>query len=424
MTFNAHQAPPRRFLLLQGLQGPFFQSLGSALRKAGHCVWKVNFNGGDWLFWRLGGNIEYRGNEKRWRFHCRQIIKRHHITDVVLFGDCRPLHRIAVKLCKQMGVRVHVFEEGYIRPDWVTLENHGVNANSSLPRDPAWYLQEAAKLPPRRAHHRVPSSFLRRALEGVAYNTADLVTRPLYPGWKDYRPWHPLQEGVGWLRRLSRRKKVQQQSEKVFDHLSAGMPYMLFPLQLDADAQIRLHSGFTGMTPAIEQVIRSFASYAPTHMHLVIKEHPLDNGLRNWENIIQDVARQHHVEGRVHFMGIGDIERLVTGAEGVVTVNSTVGTLALHRGIPVHAMGRAVYAIKDITHQGALDGFWRNPPKPDPQTWAAFKRVLIQRALISGGFFSDEGLQKLCRSAIARMTAPEQMDEPELLLPQPTDATD
>ncbi|WP_458339329.1 capsular polysaccharide export protein, LipB/KpsS family, partial [Bordetella pertussis] len=36
-----------------------------------------------------------------------------------------------VALARASGVRVHVFEEGYFRPHWVTLERGGVNAHSS-----------------------------------------------------------------------------------------------------------------------------------------------------------------------------------------------------------------------------------------------------------------------------------------------------
>lgn len=43
----------RNILLLQGLMGPLFRRVGQALRRDGYGVYKVNFNGGDRLFWRL-----------------------------------------------------------------------------------------------------------------------------------------------------------------------------------------------------------------------------------------------------------------------------------------------------------------------------------------------------------------------------------
>ena len=58
--------------------------------------------------------------------------------------------------------------------------------------------------------------------------------------------------------------------------------------------------------------------------------------------------------------------------------------------------------IIDLTAQGGLDAFWQNPIPPDPETFAAFRRVLIERCLIPGGFFSKEALDKVVRHAIAR----------------------
>jgi capsular polysaccharide export protein len=42
------------------------------------------------------------------------------------------LHAKAVKQAKSAGLRVHVFEEGYLRPYWVTYESDGSNGHSQL----------------------------------------------------------------------------------------------------------------------------------------------------------------------------------------------------------------------------------------------------------------------------------------------------
>ena len=56
----------RNILLLQGLMGPLFRRVGQALRRDGYGVYKVNFNGGDRLFWRLPNGIDYRGTPAGW----------------------------------------------------------------------------------------------------------------------------------------------------------------------------------------------------------------------------------------------------------------------------------------------------------------------------------------------------------------------
>lgn len=397
-------AAVRRCLFLQGLMGPFFERIGSALLRDGYVVRRINFNGGDRLFWRLPGATDYSGTLRAWPDFLRDYIRREQITDVLLFGDCRPHHEVARDVCGELHIPVHVFEEGYIRPDWVTLELGGVNGHSRLPRDPEYYRREATRLPPLPPHRTVASSFRRRAAEGIAYNATDILTRWQFPHWNNYRPWSSFREGRGWLRRLGRRRRETAESARTIEKLSQmGRPYILFPLQLDADAQVRLHSPFSGIEEAIEQIIASFARHAPPEQVLVVKEHPLDNGVKNWRALVGACARKHGVLGRVAYLPYGDIAVLVRAAKGVVTINSTTGTLALAAGVPVLTLGQAVYNIRDITHRGPLDEFWSAPQPPDEATFEAFRRVLVEYCLIPGGYFSEDGLDLLVQGAVARL---------------------
>ena len=396
--------PKRNLLLLQGLMGPLFRRLGQALTKQGYTVYKINFNGGDRFFWRLPNGIDFCGNEDDWPAFFEETVKKRNITDVVLFGDCRALHRAAIHVCRKLHIPVHVFEEGYIRPDWVTLELGGVNGHSSLPKDPEWYKAEAAKLPPIAEHRPVPSSFVRRAYEGVAYSLATAALKWHYPHWKDYRPWPPLVEGVGWLRRLCRRKKAQARTDMLLERLEREQtPYVLFPLQLDGDSQVRLHSPFNGMLEAIELVLGSFAFHAPKHLRLVIKEHPLDNGVRDWCAEIRVIADRLGITDRIDYMELGDIALVTQKAQALVTINSTCGTLALNCNVPVITLGQAVYDMEGVTYQGSLDDFWSNPGKPDQEIFGAFRRVLIERCLVAGGFFSEEALEKVMEGVLTRL---------------------
>ncbi len=402
------QQPPvrREFLFLQGLAGPFFGRLATALQHAGHGVCRVNFHGGDALFWPLPGAINYRQRPEQWPDFLENLLVTRAVTDIVLFGDCRPMHRAAIQVANTLRVQVHVFEEGYIRPDWVTLELGGVNGHSTLPRDPEWYVEAARTLPPYGADEGVPSSFRRRALEDIGYNLAQTAMGWRFPHHKTHRPWHPLVEYAGWGWRLARQAAAKRRSDQVLQNLQQdARPFFVFPLQLDCDYQIRLHSPFRGMQPAIEQVLSSFARHAPAEYVLLVKEHPLDNGLINWRKRVAKVASAHGIAERVRYLEIGDIVPLVRDAAGVVTINSTSGTLALASGVPVMTLGRAIYDLHRITFQGTLDAFWTERPAPDAAVFDAFRRVLVSRCLIRGGYFSEAGLDMLVRGAMARLEA-------------------
>lgn len=400
----------KEFLFLQGLAGPFFSRLGQALAASGNGVHRINFNGGDKLYWQLPGASDYRGHLDKWPRFLAKVIARRNITDIILFGDCRPLHSVAITVASRVGVKVHVFEEGYVRPDFVTLEAGGVNGHSRLSRSPEYYLEAARALPPLPDFPPVPSSFNRRAKEDLAYNVASLALTPLFPGYRTHRPWHILTEYAGWAIRLLRRPAERSRSTATLNRLKAdGRPYFVFPLQLDCDYQIRVHSNFLGVQDAIETVLGSFAKNAPADTLLVVKGHPLDNGLVDWEKRTLAAAASIGIADRLLFLESVDIDSLVCNGIGLVTVNSTTGTLSLRCGVPTIVLGDAVYDMPRITDQNGLDAFWANPTPPELAVYQAFRRVLIDRCLIHGGYFSEEGLAMLVKGALQRL----EMNEPK-----------
>ncbi len=396
-----HDIAKQRFLFLQGPPGPFFDRLGASLRRLGHAVHRINLNAGDVASWS-GPAVDYRGTAERGPSFVDDFLVHHRITDLILFGDCRPLHNAARGMARLRGVRVHVFEEGYIRPDWATLELDGVNGHSSLPRDPNWYVKAARTLPPLAKRPTVPSRFRRRAQEATSYYARTSLGRWRFPHYKSHRDRSAVTEALGWLKQFALRKLQEGRAENVLAQLE-GKRYFALPLQLSSDHQIRVHSLFGTMQAGASYVIESFARSAPDDTYLLVKEHPLDSSLFSWRRFIRREARRLNVEHRVLFTKGGRIDDIVENSLGVVTVNSTTGTLALASGIPVITLGQAVYNIPGITFQGPLDSFWSDPTPPNPRIWDAFSRVLQARCLVYGGFASDEGIEMLVEGSIARL---------------------
>ena len=393
--------PHRNFLFLQGPPGPFFWQLGQRLRELECGVFRINLNGGDHADWP-GDATDYRGSRKRWTLFIDRFLSDHGITDVVLFGDCRPLHMAAHRMAQLRKIEVHVFEEGYIRPDWLTLEPSGVNGYSSLPRDPQWYLDEARKLPLLPDRPSITASFQRRARDSYRYYSRMFFGKPFYPFYRSHRPGSILMEGAGWLYKFTREKAEQRHAERVIARLPEA-PYFLFPLQLSNDYQIREHSPFHDMAEAVDYVLYSFANRGPHDARLLIKEHPLDSRFRNWGSHIDALARKAGVADRVMHIAGGDLSELTAGARGMITVNSTSATLSLAAGLPTVALGKAIYNIPRLTHQGRLDDFWTRAQAPDPAVYDAFRRVLYDRCLIYGGLASESATNILVESAVERL---------------------
>lgn len=408
------EASAKTFLFLQGPHGPYFAMLADALRERGHRALRININGGDKVDWP-GEATDYRGTFRNWPLFFDDFIVNHGVTDLILYGDCRPYHTSAHGMARLRDLRVHVVEEGYIRPDFMTLQDDGVNGNSTLPLDPKWYLEEASALPTQEeVLPQIPSTFRARARNTMRNGLAAALMRPIFPFYNTHRPHSFLMESAAWCWKLIMRKSHERRSRAEWEKIK-DQPYFTLPLQLNSDYQIRIHSPFGNMRAALRFVIKSFAQHAPDHVSLVVKRHPLDAGLVGWDRLTRRLAHHYGVADRVIYLADWDIADVVGKSLGVVTVNSTVGTLALNVGKPVMVLGHAVYKVPGVAYTGSLDDFWQRPKAPDLQLYAAFRRVLIERCLVRGGLLSDEGLHMLVGNSVARLLAHRRSKAPDML---------
>lgn len=399
----------RRFLFLQGPPGPFFAELAGALALAGCAIQRINLNGGDQRDWpdRHGTApaLCYRGRRAKWALFIDRFMRDNETTDLVLFGDCRPMHMVAHQMARLRDVRVHVFEEGYVRPHWMALERDGVNGRSRFVRDPA-ALPAAGATAPRLPEGLPPvtASAARRRRDTLRYYWAVIAALPAYPFFRSHRPGSLAIEALAWLPKLAGARAAARAAMRTLGGLAPGS-YFLFPLQLGSDYQIRVHSPFAGMEQAVDYVLASFAAHAPADAVLLIKEHPLDVSWRGWGLRIARRARRLGLAGRVVHVAGGDLELLARESRGVVVVNSTAATFALAEGIPVKTLGAAIYAVDGIVHPGPLDTFWSAPQPPDPALYEAMLRALHAECLVRGGIASESAVRLLVENAAARLLA-------------------
>jgi capsular polysaccharide export protein len=391
----------RAFLFLQGPPGPLFRQLGAAIVERGFPVYRINLSGGDARDWP-DATTNFRGRFSEWPVFFDKFLREHRITDLVLFGDCRPYHVSAHGLARSRDVRTHVLEEGYLRPHWMTLEPEGVNARSRLSRDKRWFREEALRLGPEPNLPPVTASFRRRARDSYWHYHRVVVGRLTFPHYRSHRSGSIIVEGFGWLWKFARERRQRERTEKVLQILS-GEPLFVLPLQLSGDFQIRAHSPFPDMQSAASYAIESFAAYAPAGMHLLLKAHPLDCSFYNWPRFVREHASRLGLEGRLHYVDGGDLDKMIRGARGLVCVNSTSATLALAQDTPVCAIGEAIYDMPGLTHQGHLDTFWTNPTPPERGLYPAFRRVLVDRCLVRGGLASESAVTTLVESMTERL---------------------
>ncbi len=377
----------RHLLLLQGPAGPFFARCARQLRAAGARVTKVNFNGGEDLYYREPDVVRFQQALAAWPAFFRRLVEERGIDGVVVFGDCRPVHALAIEQARSCGLEVFVFEEGYVRPDFVTLERGGVNGHSSIPRDPAFYAD--ISLEPERPHRKLEHAFLKSALHTIVYACGHALSRPRYPAYQHHRDIHPLRQARFWLRGGVRRALHTVRDREFGRRLESRElpPYFFVPLQVHLDSQLR-HSRFPTINAFIREVVQTFAEHAAADAALVLKLHPMDRPYRDYSEDIRELERTFGLKGRLFYVDVINLPAALRGARGTVVINSTVGLSSLTHGTPVKCLGRAVYDMPGLTHQGSLADFFQNPSPVDRALYKRFRQWLLQKNQLNGSVWS------------------------------------
>jgi capsular polysaccharide export protein len=400
----------RKVLMLQGPHGPFFGRLAGALRVAGSAVWRIGFNQGDQVFWgRQPGFIPYLGIPKDWPRWLAAFLDEHGITDIVLYGDTRPVHAEAIRQAKAGGITVHVFEEGYLRPYWVTYERGGSNGHSRLMQMSVTDMRAALA----RSDMAVPEAptgwgeMRQHIFYGALYHFFVLIGKRRYSNYISHRSIAVAVEFRLYLWRLllmpwHRLERVLATAQIRF----GGFPYHLVLMQLEHDASFQQHSDFASMTDFVDLCLETFAAGAPRHHHLVFKAHPLEDERVAVVKTIRATARRLSVRNRVHFVRGGKLAMLLDRARSAVTVNSTSAQQALRRGLPLKALGTAVYSKPEFVSSQDLPDFFALPDRPDTKAYRDYRQYLLETSQIPGGYYSARGRRELLRQVVDMVLAP------------------
>lgn len=189
---------------------------------------------------------------------------------------------------RELGVPTLIFEHAPI-PGRMTIDASGVNAKSSVPRDPDFFRQWGASHPP-----------------------------------VDWRQ-------AGETLRARKARKPSSAAPAEIPH-----NYIFLPLQVATDTQILLNGRWVPsiremLLAAIRQIDR-----LPEGWALVVKEHPSCR-VKN-ADVLRDFAQPRLVVSAAE-----DTFALVRGARGVLTLNSSVGLQSFFFDKPVCVLGEAFY---------------------------------------------------------------------------------
>ena len=448
----------RRFLIVTAPFGPFGRTLAEQLAAEGASVARMLFNAGDAAYWRRSGAVPYTGDVRLWPARLAKLVQDQALTDLIVFGEGGPynqavlsqaakLKALAATAARSTGaaveasparaaghaandappkvpaaqaarlrepsgsgaasaahpnppLRIWVLENGYFRPDWITVEENGVNASSSLPRDRKAYDPPIPEILPTRPAGRIlPHHVINISLYHVAQPLGRLVFRRyVYPYTQS--PWLQF---IGHVRRylsLAVRSKIESDAGVIRER----GPFFMACLQREGDAQLLRYSHYADNTAFLAEVLSSFARHAPADARLVIKNHPLDPGLVDLARMTHVLAVERGIADRVDFIDGGNLAALCRACAGMVVNNSSAALSALGFSTPVKVLGEAFFDIDGLTDQKPINAFWTNPTPPDDELFNRFKAHVIARTQVNGNYHEPKALKPTAR-ALARKFA-------------------
>jgi capsular polysaccharide export protein len=389
--------------MLQGHPSRFWGELRDGLVADGHRVLKIHLCLADLVYWGRRPAVSYRGHYRNWRAWIERYLIEKGVTDILYYADRLPYHADALDAAKGLGIRCWAIEFGYLRPDWITMEPEGMAARSTFPKDPERIRALAKGSEAPNMVNLYPHDFSTEAFHEVTFHLLQAYGRPFYPLYNSDKIYWPAIDYLSWLGELAVDGRRKREAERLQAKAEGGaLSYNLVAMQIQADYQIRCSSPYGHLSDFLDEVFTSFAGNAPASRHLVVKLHPLDNGLERWFSRIPKLARKAGIEQRVHVIRGGDLASFLRHSHGVVLVNSTVGLHALRLGLPTYAAGEAVFDVEGLTHQAPLDTFWTAPETVDMDLFHAFERALTT-IQIKGSFYNADGRAAAIQGILDRL---------------------
>lgn len=237
----------------------------------------------------------YNLREKARASYYFELFASHPCETVILWNGMKQPNRTPYVVAKAAGKKTQLFENGLL-PHTTVLDQQGVNAVNSLPRDIEFY----------------------RAWQGeVEATEKKLVVRAPH--------------------------KNRKAADAPIDLPSR---YVFVPFQVPNDTQIVCHSPWVPTMEAFYQslvdalnYLKSDPSWQP--FKFVVKEHP------SWPRSFVDL---HNKNSDIIFANNNNTQELVEDSLAVVTINSTVGIEALLLEKNVITLGNAFFNIEGLVH--------------------------------------------------------------------------
>ena len=327
-----------RILFLQGPAGSFFNRLAMHAKDEGANIFHINFNLGDKFFNPKKNSYDFKGEINEWPNYLENFLKKKKINRVYMLNDCRPYHKNIISTLRNNNLDFYVFEDGYFRPNHLTLEFNGVNANSQF-----IYFEEKAKKE-KIETLRIKNSLYPKLIERILYSVLSVGNSIFFKNYVAYRKIDPFSklyfEIMNSLVYFIKLFAISSYNPK--------KKYVLVVMQLNDDTQTKFHSFFKNMEDYLSFVVKKIRANN-ANQEILIKAHPKDlYHAYKLNRLMKD-------EKNVFFIYKGDSADYLEAADYVIVNNSTSAIRAIMEGKNIFACGNSAYLKKRYSNISEME---------------------------------------------------------------------
>ena len=374
-------------LFLMGPIGNFFSRLSNYLEGNNVRTYKISFPLYEYGFPK-SRLIKYHKDISFFKNFLKKILIDKKIKHIFMYGNVLIPHRQALCLVEELKkedlyVHTHIFELGYLRPNFVTLESKGINYDSSLIKSREFYLkQDSYKFFPiakKHARFRIRKIWKTISFINHSFKNYKIVNREHKLQPKPIYIWYQI-KGF-FLKYYFRLNEYKLKKKCLADK------FFIVILQVSTDSQITEGSDIKDNKQFIYKVIKDFAR-ANQNINLVFKHHPRDRGYTNYSDLIEKFSKEFGVYKKVFYIHDLFLSKLFQNpnCKGTVLINSTVGYQSLYHSVPVKSLGITPYNISGLTDQRDLISFFKNPSTVDKLLLNKFYKYILENSQINGNF--------------------------------------
>lgn len=273
--------------------------------------------------------------------------------DLFIMWNHHPFPANLIKLyCEKLNYNTLFFENGYFRPNTITVDSKGINYENSVPRKEKYYLNNNNKI-----KDNYGSINKNIKIKNVNFSNSNTFKNKYYRflfllkslNNYYYKFCRFRKNKINFKKKLT--KFYYKNMHKINKKEKSNLPskYIFVPFQVHDDSQIINYSpNINNMRELVDYTYKNIKYFKDKgrlkDTYVIFKEHPVDIGRINYSKLY----KKYNEVPWIIFLKKYNTKKLIKNSRLVITINSTVGIEALQEYKTVITLGQAFYNVRNL----------------------------------------------------------------------------